>query len=308
MRILNIVCSLILILTLGLFGAYNYRLYKNSDKDGPVISMEDDTIEVSVQDGYDTLLEGVTAYDKRDGDVTYTIGIESISGFIDEGCTTRQINYVAFDQNSHVAKASRRMVYSDYIPIHFALTDPLKFPEQASNVNILGILRARDCLDGDISKQIVFSEDSTVQIDTAGTYDVVLCVTNSAGDTEELPVTIRIYEKSTEGALPQIALSKYLVYTDVGKQINPYEYIKSVTYSGVEYMVTNGEGTFAVDTSEMTAEERAAFIKQDPEVNINRFNITDAVDYNTPGSYEIKYTIDTLDGERGYVYLVVVVE
>ena len=308
MRILNIVCSLILILTLGLFGAYNYRLYKNSDKEGPVISIEDETIEVSVQDDYDTLLEGVTAYDERDGDVTYTIGIESISGFIDEECTTRQINYVAFDRNSHVAKASRRMVYSDYIPIHFALTEPLKFPEQSSNVNILGILRARDCLDGDISRQIVFSEDSTVQIDKEGTYDVVLCVTNSAGDTEELPVTIRVYEKSKESALPQIELRKYLVYTKVGEKIDPYAYLRDVIYSGVEYVVTNGEGTFAIDTSDWTPEEKKAFLKLDPAVDINRFNITDSVDYNTPGSYEIKYTIDTLNGERGYVYLVVVVE
>ena len=308
MRILNIVCSLILILTVGFFGVYIYRLYKNSDKEGPVITIENETIEVSVRDGFDTFLEGVTAYDETDGDVTYTLGIESISGFIDKECTTRQINYVAFDSNSHVAKASRRMVYSDYRPIHFALASPLKFPEQSTNVNILGVTRAWDCLDGDISRQIVFSEDSMVQVDTAGAYDVVLCVTNSAGDTEELPVTIRIYEKEKEGALPQITLKKYLVYTNVGKKINPYDYIQSVTYSGVEYLVTNGEGTFAIDTSDWTPEQKKAFLKMDPKVDINKFKITDSVDYNTPGSYEIKYTIDTLTGERGYVYLIVVVE
>ena len=308
MRIINILCSLFLLLTLAFFGAYNYRLYKNSDKEGPVIHIEDDTIEVSVNDGYSTFLEGVTAFDERDGDVTHSLGIESVTEFIDEECTTRQINYVAFDSNSHVSKASRRMVYSDYTPIHFSLTSPLKFPEQASNINILGVMHAQDCLDGDISRQIVFSEDSTVQIDTEGAYDVVLCATNSAGDTEELPVTIRVYEKSKESALPQIELRKYLVYTKVGEKIDPYAYLKSVIYSGVEYVVTNGEGTFAIDTSDWTQEEKNAFLKLDPAVDINRFAITDSVDYNTPGSYEIKYTIDTLTGERGYVYLIVVVE
>ena len=308
MRILNIVCSLILILSLVFFGTYNYRLYKNSDKEGPVISIVKDTIEVSVNDDYSTFLEGVTAYDERDGDVTDSIGIESVTGFIDEECTTRQINYVAFDQNSHVAKASRKLVYTDYTPIHFSLTAPLKFPEQASNVNILGVIHAEDCLDGDISKLIIFSEDSTIQVDTAGDYDVVLYATNSSGDTEELPVTIHVYEKATESVLPQIALNDYLVYTNVGKRINPYDYIKSVTYSGIEYLTTDGEGTFAIDTSTMTREEKEEFIKQDPEVNINKFNITDSVDYSTPGVYEVKYTIDTLNGERGYVYLVVVVE
>ena len=308
MKVLNIVCSIILILTLALFGAYNYRLYKTSDKEGPVIHMEDDVIEVSINDDYSTFLKGVTAYDERDGDVTYSLGIESVTEFIDEECTTRQINYVAFDSNAHVTKASRRLVYTDYKPIHFYLSSPLKYPEQELNINIMGNIHAVDCLDGDISKQIVFSEDSAIQVDTAGNYNVVLCATNSAGDTEELPVTVRIYEKATEGSLPQIALNQYMVYTDVGKKINPYDYIKSVTYSGVEYLVTNGEGTFAIDTSEMTPAEKKAFFKLDPEVDINRFSITDSVDYSTPGSYEIRYTIDTLNGERGYVYLVVIVE
>ncbi len=308
MRILNILCSLILILTLAFFGVYNYRLYQNSDKEGPVINVEDDIIEASVKDDYSTFLEGVSAYDERDGDVTYSLGIESVTEFIDEECTTRQINYVAFDQNSHVAKASRRLVYTDYTPIHFSLTAPLKFPEQASNVNIMEIIHADDCLDGDISKEIVFSEDSMIQVDTAGDYSVVLCATNSAGDTEELPVIIRVYEKTTESVLPQIALKEYLVYTHVGETLDPHDYIKSVTYNGVEYNVTSGEGTFAIDTSEMTPDEKAEFIKLDPEVNIDKFNIEDSVDYSTPGTYEIKYTIDTLNGERGYVYLVVVVE
>lgn len=308
MRTLNIVCSLIFILTVGFFGVYNYRLYKNSDKEGPVITMDDETIEVSIHDGHEAFLEGVTAYDERDGDVTHTLGIESISEFIDEESTTRQINYVAFDGDSHVTKATRRMVYSDYTPIHYSLTAPLKFPEQLTNVNILGVMHAWDCLDGDISRQIVFSEDSTVQIDTEGEYNVVLCATNSAGDTEELPVTIRIYEKAKESALPQIMLSQYLVYTNVGEKIDPYAYLRTVVYSGVEYVVTYGEGTFAIDTSDWTPEEKKAFQKLDPAVDIHRFNITDSVDYSTPGSYEIKYTIDTLTGERGYVYLIVVVE
>lgn len=308
MKFLNIICSIFLVVTIVVFGVYNYRLFQVTDTEGPIIKMDKDIIEVSVKDDVLTFLEGVTAYDLKDGDVTDSIGVESITEFIDDDYTTRQINYVAFDRNNHVAKAHRKLVYTDYTPIHFSLTDPLLFPEQASNVNILGIIHAQDCIDGDISKQIDFSEDSSIQVDLAGNYKVVLCATNSAGDTQELPVTVRIYDKNSARALPQIGLSDYLVYTKVGEPIDPYKYIESVTFNGVEYTVTDDEGTFGVDTSEMTKEEKKAFLKKDPEVNRDRFIINDMTDYNTPGSYEVKYSIDTLNEERGTVYLIVVVE
>lgn len=308
MKVLNIICSLILIATSIIFGIYNYHIYKTSDKDAPIIKMNKDIIQVSVNDDTSALMEGVTAFDQRDGDVTDSLGIESITEFIDDECTTRQINYVAFDSNAHVAKAHRRLVYTDYTPIHFSLTGPLRFPEQSSNVNILGIIHAEDCIDGDISKQIGFSEDSNIQVDIASSYEVTLCVTNSAGDTQELPVTVRIIDQNYERLLPQIALTDYLVYTKVGEKINPTDYIKCVTYNGVEYSLTDEEGTFGIDTSEMSREEKEEFYKRESAVNIDKFMINDMTDYSSPGSYEISYSIDTLDGERGYMYLIVVVE
>ena len=308
MKVLNILCSVFLIITIIVFGIYNYRLYLTTDTESPVIHMDKDIIEVSVKDDVSTLLKGVTAYDNRDGDVTDSIGIENITEFIDDEYTTRQINYVAFDQDAHVAKAHRRLVYTDYSPIHFSLTAPLRFPVQASNVNILGIIHAEDCIDGDVSKQIGFSEDSIIQVDIAGNYNVLLRVTNSAGDTQELPVTVRIYDPASERALPQIALTDYLIYTGVGEKIDPYKYIENVTFNWVEYSVTNGEGTFGIDTSEMTKEEKEEFYEKEAEVSLDRFNINDLTDYDKPGSYEIRYSIDTLDGERGTVYMIVVVE
>ena len=79
-----------------------------------------------------------------------------------------------------------------------------------------------------------------------------------------MPVIIRVYEKTTESVLPQIALKEYLVYTHVGETLDPHDYIKSVTYNGVEYNVTSGEGTFAIDTSEMTPDEKADAVRENP--------------------------------------------
>ena len=308
MRILNIICSGILIISLAVLGTYNYKRYISYDEDGPEIVIESDEIAVSIHDDQSVLLQGVTAFDTQDGDVTDSIGIVSISGFIDDDYTTRQVNYVAFDDDSHVASASRKMVYTDYQTIHFSLDAPLRFPMQSSNINILKLLHAKDCIDGDISNTIIFSDNSLIQADIASEYDVVIQASNSVGEIKELPVTIRIYDSEKEIGLPQIVLSDYLVYTKVGEKIDPKKFIRSVRLGGVEYLVTEGEGTFAVDTYDMSREEKKAFVKKKPEVNIDLFNYEDNIDYNTPGVYEIKYSIETFNGDRGTVYQIVVVE
>ena len=70
MKILNILCSLVLMFSLAALGTYNYHRYTTMSDEGPVIMMDSDTIEVSVKDDPSVLLEGVMAYDKEDGDVT----------------------------------------------------------------------------------------------------------------------------------------------------------------------------------------------------------------------------------------------
>ena len=133
-------------------------------------------------------------------------------------------------------------------------------------------------------------------------------MTNSAGDVHTLPVTVTIYDSSEESARPQIRLSEYLVYTKGGQGLNPTDYIQSVIWRTTEYGVTSGRGTFGVDTSEMTAEERNAFREEAAAVSYERFTIADQVDYQTPGIYEIQYMLTDENGNTGGVYLIVVVE
>ena len=73
MKILNILCSLVLMFSLAALGTYNYHRYTTMSDEGPVIMMDSDTIEVSVKDDPSVLLEGVMAYDKEDGDLTSKI-------------------------------------------------------------------------------------------------------------------------------------------------------------------------------------------------------------------------------------------
>jgi len=297
---------LLLIASIGAFGWYSQQYYKNLDTLGPSITIEEENIEVSVNDGEEALLRGITAYDAKDGDVTESLGIESMSEFT-EG-TTRTIHVVAFDNDGHVAKADRQITYTDYVPALWSLDAPFRFARSSYAVDILSRVHATDCLDGDVSMQINFAQNSTINVDTVGTYPVDLEVTNSAGDTHVLPVNINIYDSAVENAAPKIQLSQYLTYTTVGNALDPKSYISMMIYKGTEYPPTEERGKFRVDTEGWDRYSLEAFRKEDPSVNYDWFEIQDNVNYEMPGTYEIQYSIEDADENIGYTTMIVVVE
>lgn len=306
MRMEKIVSTLVLLGALALFGRYSLNQLRANDTVGPNIQMDDTQIEVSVKDLKVKLLRGVTATDVRDGDVTDSLVIENISTFVEEN--TRRVTYAAFDKNNNVTKATRSMVYTDYVPAVFSLSSAMRFSVATSQQKILNEIHVTDAIDGNISDSINFSSTSVINVDTAGDYKVTVEVTNSAGDTFSLPLTITIYESSLFNAAPKIMLNSYLVYTKVGQALDPLDYLESVNYRNVDYAITEEEGTFRVDTSEMTKAEREEFQKQEPEVNSALFEILDMTNYNYPGVYEIQYSLADSEGNRGRVILTVVVE
>ena len=194
----------------------------------------------------------------------------------------------------------------------FSLDEPFRIARTTYNsVDILGRVHAEDCLDGDVSMQINFAQNSTINVDTVGEYPTTLEVTNSAGDTTELPVNVTIYDSVVESAAPKIRLTDYLVYTKTGWVLEPLDYIDVMVYKGVEYPPTDERGTFRIDTENWdryALEDFRKEQKENPRVNTDYFEIEDNVDYDTPGTYEIKYSIEDEDGNIGYTTLIVVVE
>ena len=306
MRLEKTISILALLAAVFLFGRYLFLTVRKDDTVGPDIEMADAQIEISVNDPQIKLLAGMTATDARDGDVTDTLVVESISGFVSKN--TRIVNYAAFDKNNNVTKATRRMFYTDYTPARFYLTDPLQFPVSTSQQTILNTIHVKDAIDGDLSDKVAFSSSSVINVDTAGDYRVTMQVTNSAGDLFSLPLTVTIYDNNLYSSLIKIRLSSYIIYTKTGEQIDPMDYLSGMTYRGTAYAITEGEGTFRVDTTGMSREELEAFRKRDPAVNESLFEILDMTNYNYPGVYEIQYTLGDGDGNRGRTILTVVVE
>ena len=302
----KIISALILIASIALFAYYNWDYYTNKDSLGPIISMDSGEIYLSVNDPDQQPLQGMTAMDTKDGDVTDLMLIESITGFIAEN--TRMVNYVAFDRDNHVSKVQRKMIYTDYTKPVFSLSRPLRYPAATTKNDYLGNLTVTDSLDGDISEQAAFSADSVINTGVPGDYKTTIEVTNSAGATYRLPATLTVYDSALETSVPKIQLTDYLVYTLPGERIDPIAMIESVSYRGTDYGITTNEGTFAVDTEDWSSDRLKEFRKRTPAVNQDKFTIMDMVNYHVPGTYEIQYSLEDMEGNRGSVNLIVIVE
>ena len=90
------------------------RLYESvmTDHQPPEISGGEETIQISVADTEDRILEGMTAEDERDGDVTDSLVVQEISGFNEDG--TRTVTFAAVDRSGNVGYGTRSISYVDY--------------------------------------------------------------------------------------------------------------------------------------------------------------------------------------------------
>lgn len=91
-------------------GAGTVAVVVTDDRKGPEIELPADG-DVTYEEGSDTapLLEGVTATDEKDGDVTDSLVIENI--FPNDDHTSASVVYAAKDSHNNVSKATRRVNY-----------------------------------------------------------------------------------------------------------------------------------------------------------------------------------------------------
>lgn len=252
--------------------------YIHNDRTEPVISMDDSTVTVSVSDDESAILAGVTASDDKDGDVTDRLVISSLTPFTDEGKAERIAVIAAFDSANNVSFAKRKVVYSDYTPIKFSLSQPLRFPEGNRDSGAWAdeeghfLLQATDCLDGDISSQIQYLGMDNVDSKVAGTYSFNVRVVNSAGDVETFPLSVEYYDTREASQLPMVQLEQYLIQINAGEEPDLEELITGVNFRGAE-----------LEPGEKTDIEGGTFY--DEQISVDDSD----VDYNTPGVYEAVY-------------------
>lgn len=227
-----------------------WMLYNQLDSSYPEITFEQDILEVSVTATEEELLAGVQAKDKKDGDVTDSIIIESMSNLL-EG-NQRIVTYAAFDGDNHVGKAERRIQYTDYTPVRFSLSKPIVASSGLEWSELLSPLQVIDCVDGDISDRIVILKSSVVSMTSEyiiSNYSVQ--VTNSCGEVAELklPVKTSLSGTSSNNTYLEITLSEYLTYTSLGSTLDLSSFITGVSYRGEAVAASDVTISTDLDTS-----------------------------------------------------------
>ena len=254
---------------------FTFNLYKNkkvTDGTMPEIQFSSEQIKVSVKATKEELLQGVIAKDEKDGDLTNSVIIESISKFVDKKKHIANITYVVADSDNNVVKKTRKVKFIDYKSPEFTLSQPLCF-DVGSDITVSDVIGARDGYDGDISGKVKILS-STVSTNSAGEYTQV---TNSLGDTAKLKTVVII--RQSNNLSPNISLKKNIVYLHKGDEFNADAYIDSVQDYNEDDLPA---GSVKVSSS--------------------------SVDMEKDGCYSVEYTAKDKEDNEGKTYLTVVVE
>lgn len=222
MKILQKVMIAVFALSVCLFAGF-YISELMQDKTVPVITIEEEVLDVSLKADYAEMLKGVTAYDEKDGDITENIIVESVSKFTEKGVAI--VTYAVCDNDNHVATAKRKIRYKDYTKPYFVVNKSLVFGV-GEDVELSSAISAYDCIDGDISDRVIITA-TDYETNKVGVFKISVKVTNSMGDTIYMDLPVYIEDKSV--AAPQIQLKEYLVKLKVGQKYDLTENIVSST-------------------------------------------------------------------------------
>jgi len=308
MKKTRIIVGCIFLMSIILGGIYFYKAQENIDIEGPVLQSALDAITVSIQDTEKELIEGITAKDDRDGDISDNILIENIEK--KEGGADNEFlaTCVAFDKANNSGRLTRTLYYEDYRQTHFAITQPLRFP-QNQQLSLFDYFQADDCIDGDISPFITLEGDEEIlEKPEKGIYDCKLSITNSVGDITELPIQVEIYEDGYEERTfrPRIVLTEYIVYLKQGEVLDANAYLDHVEDRGVHLLDFN---TADINEEDTESSEQTSMSEGTNRVSISQIEMDSNVNVNTPGVYSVVYSY-TSEG-TGYncnTNLIVVVE
>ena len=185
-----------LIILCAALGAGTAAVVVSSDRKGPEIEVPS-SADVTYKEGSDTasLLEGVTATDDKDGDVTSSLVIENI--FPNDDRTSASVVYAAKDSHNNVTKVTRRVNYKA------SEGDASASEDTASEDN------------GDAEKAALAAEEAQQDEN------------NIEGVKNETDAQMEIDALPAEA--PKLYLNTYEVTVEAGSELDKISYIKEIT-------------------------------------------------------------------------------
>ena len=304
-RFIRLACINLCVLSLIAYIGVNIYSRNNADNTPPKITMPEDEITISVQDETDVIFSDITAEDEKDGDVTRYLTLENLSNFISPGIRTATI--AAFDDAGNVSRVTRTVHYSDYVSPRVTLAEPLNAPLSDMSA-LLDKIQVTDCLDGDITDNLQIVSEDAISGTVSGTYKMHLQVSNSAGDTLDMPVTVVLYTAQDRNSTQVIELTDYLIYVKKGTSVNPLSYLKSLKLYTDTYTWNARKKKFIAEQALTgSADDQPEY--ETPAIDISEIDIDNPVNTSIPGTYEIQYHFQNYDNATDTaVRLIVVVE
>lgn len=280
----NLLYLAVILLCVNLFVLFLFVYNRQTDTQPPVIHFAQGQLEVSVGDPQSALLQGVTAQDQVDGDVTASVVVAQVRLLQSDG--TIQVTYAAFDHTGNATRAVRTARYTDYESPRFQINSSMTFAAN-TEFDLFREVKARDQLDGDISHRVRITSLDGQSVTAPGSHPVLLCVSNSLGETVELEIPVEVYPAGSYDAT--LHLTDYLIYVPAGRQLSAESYLDSFAWIGQTISLADG-------LPEGFSLEMKSDVK--PEV---------------PGVYTVEYRVTRQDeagnnSVTGYAKLIVVVE
>lgn len=283
MKRINVLLLTILAVAAGLFTGYHIWIHNQLDRVGPVVTIDEGLLEISVEDEKEALMQGIHAVDDRDGDVSASLLVESIYGISDDNVTT--VTYAAFDRAGNVTKVQRQVRYRDYKPPRFEVHGSLTFT-LGTSFNLMDYLGAKDVIEGDIGRRVHATLVSdTRSVEAEGRHRVKLQVTNNLGDSEEIILPVEVFDP--EWYTADVVLTGYMIYLQQGESFEPRTYLKEFVFRGEP-----------IDLRQSVPDDIVV-------------EISNNVNTNVPGVYEVTYILSkslNMNTYSGIARLIVVVE
>lgn len=216
MKAIKMILAVLLVLTAALYIGNGIFERISGRNEGPRLRCAEEIIEVSVHDGDEVLLSGVTAEDPQDGDLTGEVIVGGRSKLI--GGNTAKVTCMVFDSDDNMASLVRTVRYTDYRRPVFSLENPLVYAS-TKEAKLLKAVQVTDMLDGDLSDKVRVS--TLWATDDERVYSATMLVTNSMGDTATVEVPVLV------GTPGRILLKQQILYLEPGAEFDPMAQLRS---------------------------------------------------------------------------------
>ena len=192
-----------------------------TDSKGPKITVEQKSITYVNGDDKASLLDGVSAYDAVDGDVTVSLIVKDIT-VLNSGDTAK-VTYAARDNRNNISEAYRIVTYVDSSEYYSEPDDEAMFQE---------------ITEGEVTEAEASAENTEAQATEEPVEDTTQETEEPTEEVKEEPQEEEKPEESEkpqpkatdnkpEDKTPKITLKQKSVNINVGQTFNPSDYIKS---------------------------------------------------------------------------------